>query len=73
MVCRCQDCRDQAVSSLPSPIRGRFHIGHANNLYGPGDNYHPDNSHVVPTLIRRLHQSKQDGAPTATVWAAADT
>jgi GDP-L-fucose synthase len=38
------------------------------NLYGPGDNYHPDNSHVVAALIRRLHQSKQDGAPTVTVW-----
>jgi GDP-L-fucose synthase len=38
------------------------------NLYGPGDNYHPDNSHVVAALIRRLHKSKQDGIPTATVW-----
>ncbi len=38
------------------------------NLYGPGDNYHPDNSHVVPALIRRLHQSKQDSAPTVKVW-----
>ena len=40
------------------------------NLYGPGDNYHPDNSHVVAALIRRLHQSKQDGAPTVTVWGS---
>ena len=38
------------------------------NLYGPGDNYHPEDSHVVPALIRRLHQSKQEGAPTAIVW-----
>jgi GDP-L-fucose synthase len=38
------------------------------NLYGPGDSYHPDNSHVVAALIRRLHQSKQDGAPAVTVW-----
>jgi GDP-L-fucose synthase len=38
------------------------------NLYGPGDNYHPDNSHVVPALIRRVHQSKQDGAPAVNVW-----
>src|SRR6266446_1405878 len=38
------------------------------NTYGPGDNYHPDNSHVVAALIRRFHQSKQDGAPTVTVW-----
>ena len=41
------------------------------NLYGPGDNYHPDNGHVVAALIRRLHQSKQDGVPTATVWVRA--
>jgi GDP-L-fucose synthase len=38
------------------------------NLYGPGDNYHPDNSHVVAALIRRLHQSKQDGSSTVVVW-----
>jgi GDP-L-fucose synthase len=38
------------------------------NLYGPGDNYHLDNSHVVAALIRRLHQSKQDGAPAVTLW-----
>jgi GDP-L-fucose synthase len=38
------------------------------NLYGPGDNYHPDNSHVVAALIRRLHQSKQNGASTVAVW-----
>jgi hypothetical protein len=38
------------------------------NLYGPGDSYHPDNSHVVAALIRRLHQSKQDGAATVAVW-----
>jgi GDP-L-fucose synthase len=38
------------------------------NVYGPGDNYHPDNSHVVAALIRRLHQSKDDGAVTVTVW-----
>src|SRR5256886_5013627 len=38
------------------------------NLYGPGDNYHPDNSHVVAALIRRLHQSKQDGSSTVAVW-----
>jgi GDP-L-fucose synthase len=38
------------------------------NLYGPGDNYHPDNSHVVAALIRRFHQSKQDAVPTVTVW-----
>jgi GDP-L-fucose synthase len=38
------------------------------NLYGPGDNYHPEDSHVLPALIRRFHQAKQDGAPTVSVW-----
>jgi GDP-L-fucose synthase len=38
------------------------------NLYGPGDNYHPDNSHVIAALIRRFHQAKQDGAASVTVW-----
>jgi GDP-L-fucose synthase len=38
------------------------------NLYGPGDNYHPENSHVIAALIRRFHQSKTEGAPRTTVW-----
>ena len=38
------------------------------NLYGPGDNYHPENSHVVPALIRRFHESKQNGVPIVKVW-----
>jgi len=38
------------------------------NLYGPGDNYHPENSHVVAALIRRFHEGKVGGAPTVTVW-----
>jgi GDP-L-fucose synthase len=38
------------------------------NLYGPGDNYHPENSHVIPALIRRFHEAKVSYAPTVTVW-----
>ncbi|MGI6656836.1 MAG: GDP-L-fucose synthase family protein [Desulfobulbus sp.] len=38
------------------------------NLYGPGDNYHPQNSHVIPALIRRFHEAKQDKVPVVTVW-----
>ena len=38
------------------------------NVYGPGDNYHPENSHVVAALIRRFHESKQNGATAVTVW-----
>jgi GDP-L-fucose synthase len=38
------------------------------NLYGPGDNYHPENSHVIPALIRRFHEAKVKGEPSVTVW-----
>jgi len=38
------------------------------NLYGPGDNYHPENSHVIPALIRRFHEAKVSGTPTVTIW-----
>jgi GDP-L-fucose synthase len=38
------------------------------NLYGPGDNYHPENSHVIPALIRRFHEAKEAGAPAVTIW-----
>jgi len=40
------------------------------NLYGPGDNYHPENSHVLPALIRRFHEAKRDGLPQVTVWGS---
>jgi GDP-L-fucose synthase len=38
------------------------------NLYGPGDNYHPENSHVIPALIRRFHEAKMANAPSVTIW-----
>jgi GDP-L-fucose synthase len=38
------------------------------NLYGPGDNYHGENSHVIPALIRRFHEAKQSGAQEVTIW-----
>jgi GDP-L-fucose synthase len=38
------------------------------NLYGPGDNYHPENSHVIPALLRRFHQAKESNAESVTVW-----
>jgi GDP-L-fucose synthase len=45
-----------AISAMPT------------NLYGPGDNFHPEHSHVLPGLIRRFHEAKTAGAPTVTVW-----
>jgi GDP-L-fucose synthase len=38
------------------------------NLYGPGDNYHPENSHVIPALIRRFHEAKVSQAPSVSIW-----
>ena len=40
------------------------------NLYGPGDNYHPENSHVVPALIRRFHEAKEDKLSEVVVWGS---
>jgi GDP-L-fucose synthase len=56
----CQSLRKQhgfnAISLMPT------------NLYGPGDNYHPQNSHVLPALIRRFHEAKLADAPNVTCW-----
>ena len=56
----CESLRKQygfdAISLMPT------------NLYGPGDNYHPENSHVLPALIRRFHEAKQAGAKSVTCW-----
>lgn len=38
------------------------------NLYGPGDNYHPENSHVIPALIRRFHEARESGADKVVIW-----
>ncbi|MCR9202430.1 MAG: GDP-L-fucose synthase, partial [Planctomycetaceae bacterium] len=45
-----------------------FHSAMPTNLYGPGDNYHPENSHVLPALIRRFHEAKEQGSPSVTIW-----
>lgn len=40
------------------------------NLYGPGDNYHPEDSHVIPGLIRRFHEAQQANAPSVAIWGS---
>lgn len=40
------------------------------NLYGPNDNYHPEHSHVLPALIRRFHEAKEQGVNTVTCWGS---
>ena len=46
----------------------RFISAMPTNLYGPGDNFHPDLSHVIPGMMRRFHEAKTSGAPSVTVW-----
>lgn len=45
-----------------------YHSAMPTNLYGPGDNYHPQDSHVLPALIRRFHEAKENGAPEVAIW-----
>ena len=45
-----------------------FHSAMPTNLYGPGDNYHPENSHVLPALIRRFHEAAQRGDQEVVMW-----
>ncbi len=45
-----------------------YHSAMPTNLYGPGDNYHAVNSHVIPALIRRFHEAKEAGAAEVTIW-----
>jgi GDP-L-fucose synthase len=40
------------------------------NLYGPGDNFHPENSHVLPALIRRIHEAKHQASPEVVIWGS---
>jgi len=45
-----------------------YHSAMPTNLYGQGDNYHPQNSHVLPALIRRFHEAKENNAPEVAIW-----
>ncbi len=58
----CQAYRKQydfdAISLMPT------------NLYGPGDNFHPEDSHVLPAMIRRFHEAKQQGTDEVTIWGS---
>lgn len=46
----------------------RYYSAMPTNLYGPGDNYHPHNSHVLPALIRRFHEAKMQNLPEVVTW-----
>lgn len=45
-----------------------FHSAMPTNLYGPRDNYHPENSHVLPALLRRFHEAREAHAPEVVLW-----
>ena len=60
----CEAYRDQYGSNFISVM--------PTNLYGPNDNYHPDNSHVLPALIRKFHEAKTNKLPAVTVWGTGD-
>lgn len=47
-----------------------YHSAMPTNLYGPGDNYHPENSHVIPAMIRRFHEAKERGDFEVTIWGS---
>jgi len=47
-----------------------YHSVMPTNLFGPGDNYHPENSHVLPALIRRFHEARASGAGEVVVWGS---
>jgi GDP-L-fucose synthase len=51
-------------------FRTRYICAMPTNLYGVGDNYHPENSHVLPALIRRMHEAKASGAKSVAVWGS---
>ena len=48
----------------------KYHSAMPTNLYGPGDNYHPENSHVIPAMIRRFHEAKASGVESVTIWGS---
>ena len=45
-----------------------YHSAMPTNLYGPGDNYHPENSHVIPAMIRRFHEAREKGLGEVAIW-----
>ena len=47
-----------------------YHSAMPTNLYGPGDNYHPENSHVIPALLRRFHEAAQRGDEEVVIWGS---
>ena len=53
---------------LRRQYKALFHSAMPTNLYGPGDNYHPQDSHVLPALIRRFHEARESGAEAVTIW-----
>lgn len=58
----CESCNRQYGTDFRSVM--------PTNLYGPGDNFHPENSHVIPALMRRFHEARVNGAKQVVVWGS---
>lgn len=58
----------ELVSCIRSQYKRNYFSVMPTNLYGPGDNFHPENSHVLPALIRRFHFAKEQKTPQVTIW-----
>ncbi len=56
------------MRELQPAVRAALPQRDADHLYGPNDNFHPQNAHVLPALMRRLHEARQEGRPSVTVW-----
>ena len=66
---QCQNCWDKDIIENYNQQYGRdYRSVIPTNLYGPGDNYHLKNSHVVPALIRRFHEAKLNNLAEVIVW-----
>ena len=70
-ICAFFDCNAENTTAFPvaiAPEHTDYISVMPTNLYGPNDNYHPTHSHVLPALIRRFHEAKEQHLPTVTCW-----
>ena len=67
---RLSDFYVRVFGCVPVPPERDYRSAMPTNLYGPGDNYHPENSHVIPALMRRVHEARLAGAPEVVIWGS---
>ncbi len=69
-LCDCQDCGPEALPVLSTTVWRVVSLRDADEPLRPGDNYHPDNSHVLPALIRRFHEATEQNADSVVIWGS---